>query len=144
MFTLKSYSCEQTEKIGESFAKTLKGTETIALYGDLGAGKTAFVRGIAKGLGVFDSVSSPTFAIVNHYKGKFNIFHFDMYRIETLDDLYSIGFFDYQDTGILLIEWSENIEAILDENVIKVKIDKSSNENERNLTFLGIENFLLL
>ena len=104
-----SQSCAQTESVGEKFAKTLKETEVIALFGELGAGKTAFTRGLCRGLAVTDDVASPTFAIVNEYRGKFKFYHFDMYRIQTLDDLHSTGYFDYLDTGILVIEWSENI-----------------------------------
>ena len=141
MYEIKSLSSKETEEIGKNFANILKGNEIIALYGDLGAGKTAFVRGVAKGLGVNDGVSSPTFAIVNEYHGKFNIYHFDMYRIKTLDDLYSIGFFDYIENGILLIEWSENIDSILDQTAIKVMISKCPDENSRILTFENVEKF---
>lgn len=104
--TYISHSYEDTLKIGESLAENLKGTEVIALFGGLGMGKTALTTGIAKGLGSNDSVSSPTFALVNEYHGKCNVYHFDMYRISSWDDLYSIGFFDYLDTGVLVIEWS--------------------------------------
>ena len=106
-FTSKNI-CE-TERIGEEIGKKLKGTEVIALYGGLGMGKTALTRGIAKGAGCRDCVSSPTFAIVNEYRGRFKIYHFDMYRIDGWDDLYSIGFFDYLENGVLIIEWSEKI-----------------------------------
>lgn len=111
--TYISHSYEDTLKIGEGLAKSLKGTEVIALFGGLGMGKTALTTGIARGLGSSDSVSSPTFALVNEYHGKYNVYHFDMYRISSWDDLYSIGFFDYLDTGVLVIEWSENIENAL-------------------------------
>ena len=117
----KSHSYEDTIKIGEKLGKNLKGTEIIALFGGLGMGKTALTTGIAKSLGAENCVSSPTFALVNEYHGRVNIYHFDMYRISTWDDLYSIGFFDYLDNGVLVIEWSENIE-------------KGNNENERILT----------
>lgn len=90
--TYISHSYEDTLKIGESLAENLKGTEVIALFGGLGMGKTALTTGIAKGLGSNDSVSSPTFALVNEYHGKCNVYHFDMYRISSWDDLYSIGF----------------------------------------------------
>ena len=111
--TYISHSYEDTLKIGEGLAESLKGTEVIALFGGLGMGKTALTTGIARGLGSSDSVSSPTFALVNEYHGKYNVYHFDMYRISSWDDLYSIGFFDYLDTGVLVIEWSENIENAL-------------------------------
>ncbi len=129
-----SHSYEDTLKIGEEIAKNLKGTEVIALFGGLGMGKTAFTTGVAKGLGCEDCVSSPTFALVNEYHGKCSIYHFDMYRISSWDDLYSIGFFDYLDTGVLVIEWSENIENALPDEYIRITIEKGSDENERILT----------
>ena len=97
-------------------------------------GKTALTTGIAKGLGITNCVSSPTFALVNEYHGKYNVYHFDMYRISTWDDLYSIGFFDYLDNGVLVIEWSENIENALPQEYIKITIEKGNSESERILT----------
>ncbi|MCR5652837.1 MAG: tRNA (adenosine(37)-N6)-threonylcarbamoyltransferase complex ATPase subunit type 1 TsaE [Ruminococcus sp.] len=133
-----SKSVEQTEEFAEEFSKNLNGNEIIAMYGELGAGKTAFARGLAKGFGVEDNVSSPTFAIVNEYNGVYPLYHFDMYRIESWNDLDSIGFFDYIDNGVIIIEWSENIEGALPENVIKVNISKTDNENERIFKIEGI------
>lgn len=129
-----SHSYEDTLKIGEEIAENLRGTEVIALFGGLGMGKTALTTGIAKGLGCTNCVSSPTFALVNEYHGKCNIYHFDMYRIRSWDDLYSIGFFDYLDTGVLVIEWSENIENALPNEYIRITIEKGNEENERILT----------
>ncbi len=133
-----SKSVEETEKFAENFSKLLTGNEIIALYGDLGAGKTSFTRGLARGLMVEDTITSPTFAIVNEYSGNYPMYHFDMYRIENWDDLESIGFFDYINTGIIVIEWSENIEGALPSEVIKVYIDKTDNENERIIKVEGI------
>ena len=135
-FFSKSY--EETEEIALRLAKTLKGTEIIAMFGGLGAGKTAFTRGLARGLGINDGVSSPTFALVHEYEGKFNLYHFDMYRINTFDDLYTTGFFDYMDNGVMIIEWSENIENVLPDNCIKVYI-KVVSENEREIEIEGAE-----
>ena len=118
----QSNSYEETLAIGETIAQSLNGTEVIALFGGLGMGKTAFTTGLVKGLGAENCVSSPTFALVNEYHARFTVYHFDMYRISTWDDLYSIGFFDYLDNGILVIEWSENIENALPENCIKITI----------------------
>lgn len=127
-----SHSELETEKFAEEFAKGLKGTEIIAMYGTMGMGKTAFTRGLTKGLGSLDDVSSPTFAIVNEYKGKYPIYHFDMYRITNLDDLYSTGFFDYINNGIMIIEWSENIESQLpNDDIIKINISPGKEQNER-------------
>lgn len=138
MLKIKSHSPDETEDIAKRFAQKLHGTEVIALYGDLGAGKTCFVRGLCYGLGIDDNVSSPTFAIINEYSGIFNVYHFDMYRITSEEDLYSSGFFDYLDDGIIVTEWSENIEDFLPEGMIKVFIEYGENENERDLTFEGI------
>ncbi len=128
-----SNSALDTEKIGKDLAKTLKGNEIIALYGDLGVGKTAFTRGIADYFGVKDEVSSPTFSIVNEYAAdKFNLYHFDMYRIKTAEDLESTGFFEYLGNNILVIEWSENIEDYLPKDIIKVTIKKINSESDNN------------
>lgn len=139
MIKIISHSPEETEQIGFNIAQKLIGTEVIALFGGLGMGKTAFTRGLSKGLGVDDGVSSPTFALVNEYSGRYNIYHFDMYRVNTWDDLYSTGFFDYIDTGILVIEWSENIEGALPDNAIRIKILKGSSDNERIFEIEGVE-----
>ena len=120
--------------IGVRLASNLKGNEVIALFGGLGMGKTALTTGIAKGLGAENCVSSPTFAIVNEYHGKVNIYHFDMYRVNTWDDLYSTGFFDYLGNGVIIIEWSENIENALPDEYIKISIEKGNRENERIFT----------
>ena len=140
MLSTKSNSCLETEQFGKKLANKLNGNEIIALYGDLGAGKTALTRGICKGLDVKNSVSSPTYAIVNEYSGRFAVYHFDMYRVKSIDDLYSTGYFDYIDNGILIIEWSENIGSILPENVIKINISYGKKENERIIQIEGIEN----
>ena len=118
-----SNSAIETENLARKFASKLKGNEVIAFYGDLGAGKTAFTRGVADFFGLKDEVSSPTFALVNEYSSeKAKIYHFDMYRINTLEDLESTGFFDYLGRGIILVEWSENIKEYLPEDLIEIKI----------------------
>lgn len=129
-----SKSEKQTQDFARDFAKTLSRGSVIAFEGDLGAGKTAFTRGLAEGLNCRDSVSSPTFAIVNEYDGEIPLFHFDMYRIETFSALYSIGFFEYLERGgVCAIEWSENIYSALPDDAIFVCIEKIS-ENERKIT----------
>lgn len=129
-----SSSPEETAGIGAELAATLVGGEVIAFTGGMGMGKTAFTRGLVLALNGEDSVTSPTFALVNEYQGKFLIEHFDMYRVENWDDLYSTGFFDYLDTGcILVIEWSENIEAALPDNAIRVDIRPGEREEERKI-----------
>lgn len=131
-----THSPEETESLAEKLASTLKGTEVIALFGGLGAGKTAFTRGLARGLGISEGVSSPTFALVNEYSGKFPIYHFDMYRVTTWDDLYTTGFFDYMDNGIMVIEWSENIEPFLPEERITVTL-RPIGEEQREILMEG-------
>lgn len=139
MNNIISKSTEDTEKIGELIAEKLCGNEVIALFGGLGMGKTAFTRGLCRGLGVNDGVSSPTFALVNEYHGKYNIYHFDMYRVTSWEDLYSTGFFDYLDNGVLVIEWSENIEGALPENAIRINISKGDSDDERTFEIEGVD-----
>ena len=134
-----SHSVEETEQIAMNLASKLKGNEVIAFFGGLGMGKTAFTRGVCKGLGFNDGVQSPTFSLVNQYDAKYTVYHFDMYRINTYDDLYSTGFFDYIDTGVLIIEWSENIENALPDDYIRIEISHGDNENERIIDIEGIE-----
>lgn len=132
-----SNSAIETENLAKKFASKLKGTEVIAFYGDLGAGKTAFTRGVADFFGLKDEVSSPTFALVNEYSSeKAKIYHFDMYRINTFEDLESTGFFDYLGRGIILVEWSENIKEYLPENLIEIKISKTG-EDSREIEIIG-------
>ena len=128
-----SHSVEETEQFAQRFAGQIHPGDVIALYGGLGMGKTAFVRGFARGLGAPpEEVSSPTFALVHEYEGRMPIYHFDMYRIHSMDDLYSTGFFDYLDSGgVLVIEWSENITAYLPGNRYTVRISPAEAENER-------------
>ncbi len=124
-------SPETTESAAKDFASTLKGNEVVALYGGLGMGKTTFVRGLCSYFGIDSGVSSPTFAIVNEYSGDIKIFHFDMYRINSWDDLYSTGFFDYIGQGLCIIEWSENIESALPDETVRVEFQKGENDNDR-------------
>lgn len=141
MANFRTQSPSETERIGENLGKTIKDGTVVAMFGDLGAGKTAFTRGFARGMGIDCDVSSPTFALVNEYRGNSRtLYHFDMYRISGWDDLYSTGYFDYLDAGgCLIIEWSENIEAILPEDCIRVTITKTQDFNERNIEIIGAE-----
>jgi tRNA threonylcarbamoyladenosine biosynthesis protein TsaE len=130
-------SVKETELLGERLGAQLKGGEVIALYGGLGMGKTAFVRGLARGLKIDDAVSSPTFALVNEYHGCLTLYHFDMYRVSSWEDLDSTGFFDYlEGGGVVVVEWSENIEAALPENAIRITLRQIS-ENERTFQIEG-------
>ncbi len=139
MQTFYSSSPEETQEIGRKIGKALNGNEVIAYYGGMGMGKTTLTWGIADALGVNDGVSSPTFALVNEYSGKYKIYHFDMYRVTSLDDLYSTGFFDYIGNGVLLIEWSENIPFAIEDGFIKVHFEQGNTDCERIITIEGID-----
>ena len=131
-------NADETTELGRKLGQSLKGGTVVAFFGGLGMGKTAFTRGLAKALCVKEEVSSPTFAIVNDYGGNPPLYHFDMYRVETWDDLYSSGFFDfYEAGGILAVEWSENIENALPENTIRVEIERGEHDNQRIITING-------
>ena len=118
-----THSPEETEQLGQQFAAELRPGDVVAFYGDLGAGKTAFTRGIAKGLGILEAVTSPTYTIVNEYlSGRLPLFHFDMYRLGSADELFDIGWEDYLERGgVCAVEWSENVEEAF-EQVICVDI----------------------
>lgn len=124
----------ETEAFAESFAKTVGNGAVLAMKGDLGAGKTCFTYGFAKGLGFSGDVCSPTFAIVNEYHGgRLPIYHFDMYRVSGWEDLYTTGYFEALESGgVLVVEWSENIEAALPDDAITVTISKLD-ENMRRI-----------
>lgn len=122
----KSYSPEETSEIAAELAKSVKSGDVICLNGDLGVGKTAFVQGLAKALGVTDYVSSPTFTIVNSYDGSLPLHHFDVYRINDCEEMYEIGYEEYIcGDGISVIEWSENILDILPCERYDVTISKN-------------------
>ena len=136
MTTYRSESPTETEQLGQKLAAQLVPGTVVAFFGGMGMGKTVFTRGLARGLGCTESVSSPTFALVQEYGGQPPLVHFDMYRITTWDDLDSTGFYDYIDMGyILAVEWSENIENALPEDAVRVEIKKADNdENARMIT----------
>jgi tRNA threonylcarbamoyladenosine biosynthesis protein TsaE len=120
-------SVEETINAGKHFADKLKSNSTVLMYGEMGAGKTHFVKGIAKGLGITDNITSPTFALVNSYN---NLHHFDLFRIQSEEDLYAIGFYDY--SGIVIVEWAENVPEL--EGDFTVRIEKID-ENTRKISF---------
>jgi len=132
-------ACEKdTMSVAESICKNIKKGTVIAFSGGMGMGKTAFVRGALKAFGNSSFVSSPTFSLVHDYGGEPHIYHFDMYRVTDLDDLYSTGFFDYLDgESVLFIEWSENIEEALPENTVRIKIDRGNEPDSRKITVSG-------
>ena len=128
-----SRSREQTQAFATEYAKSLKSGDIVLLDGDMGAGKTVFAKGVAQGLGVQEEVTSPTYAYMNDYDGR--LFHYDCYRIESIEQAERLGLADYFDMGgICLIEWSQNIAALLPQGCKKVTI-KKINENEREIEY---------
>ena len=133
-----THSPEETKGLAARLANRLRGGEVLAFTGGMGMGKTAFTSGLVSALGAGDVVSSPTFALVNEYVGRLTVEHFDMYRVTGWDDLYSTGFFDYLDTDcVLVIEWSENVEAALPENTLWIHIRPGTTETTREITLEG-------
>ena len=135
--TFTTTSPAETEAVGAALAKSLTPGTVLAYRGDLGAGKTAFTRGLAKGLGCTDMVTSPTYTIVNEYlSGRLPLFHFDMYRLASSEDLWDIGWDDYLERGgVCAVEWSENVDDAM-ENAILVTIEKTG-EDSRRITIEG-------
>ena len=132
----RSGSVEETEQLGQALAEHLGPGTVVAFTGDLGAGKTAFVRGLARGLGIPDRVTSPTFTIVNEYEGgRLPLFHFDMYRLASSEELFDIGWEDYLARGgVCAVEWSENIADALEGDLVRVDLRRGDGENERIIT----------
>ena len=140
---ITTYSADETQALGTKLAKRLRPGDVIAYFGDLGAGKTALTRGIAQGLGITDIVTSPTYTIVNEYlTGRLPLFHFDMYRLGSSDELFDIGWEDYLARGgVCAVEWSENVEDAL-QGAIRVTIEKDPFEADtRRITIEGGSRF---
>ena len=135
-----SHNVIETEELGEKLAKRLSPGDIVAYLGDLGAGKTAFTRGLARGLGCTGRVTSPTFTIVNEYEGPTPLFHFDMYRLSDSDELFDIGWEDYLARGgVCAVEWSERITDALPEEIITVTICRCAEDDEwRRITIEGV------
>ena len=138
--TMTHYSnCEsETEYFGKCLGQKLKAGDVVALYGELGAGKTAFTRGVASALGITDGVASPTFTIVNEYYGVLSLFHFDMYRLDSSSELFDIGWDDYLERGgICIVEWSEKVPDAFTPDTVRVNIKKTDdNPNQREIEIL--------
>ena len=136
-----THSPEETIEFAKEIGSKLKGGDVIAYLGGLGAGKTTFTRGLAIGMGLGDEVTSPTFSLVNEYRGKINLYHFDMYRIMNSESLETTGFYDYlSEDNVLAIEWSENIKDALDENTIYITLNRID-DNTREIIIDGGERF---
>ncbi len=131
---------QETEELGARLAERLEPGAVIAFTGDLGAGKTAFTRGLARGLGISDRVTSPTFTIVNEYEGgRLPLFHFDMYRLGSSDELFDIGWEDYLARGgVCAVEWSENVSGALEEGSVLVEIRRGARDNQRVIAVEGV------
>lgn len=137
MFKFVSYSEDETKKIANKLASKLSTGDIIILSGDLGSGKTKFTEGLLSYWNLEDEISSPTFTIVNEYcKNNNNIYHFDVYRLENIDEFYAIGGQEYFDKGISIIEWGELIEPIL-QRYIKITISKD--DNDMNIRYINID-----
>ena len=133
-------SPEETEALGARLARALEPGAVVAFTGDLGAGKTAFVRGLARGLGIRDRVTSPTFTVVNEYEGgRLPLFHFDLYRLGCADELFDIGWEDYLARGgVCAVEWSERMEELLEPGTIRVDLRRGEDEDRRVITVEGV------
>ena len=139
MMQITTHSADETQALGQKLASRLAPGDVIAYFGDLVAGKTAFTRGLAQGLGITDPVTSPTYTIVNEYlSGRIPLFHFDMYRLSSSDELFDIGWEDYLSRGgVCAVEWSENVEDAL-QDAIRVTIEKDADEPDtRHITITG-------
>ena len=131
---------EETEALGARLARALEPGAVVAFTGDLGAGKTAFVRGLARGLGIRDRVTSPTFTVVNEYEGgRLPLFHVDLYRQGCADELFDIGWEDYLARGgVCAVEWSERMEELLEPGTIRVDLRRGEDESRRVITVEGV------
>ncbi|MCL2828148.1 MAG: tRNA (adenosine(37)-N6)-threonylcarbamoyltransferase complex ATPase subunit type 1 TsaE [Oscillospiraceae bacterium] len=135
--TIRTHSEKETEQAGCDLAVRLPRGVVLALYGDLGAGKTAFTRGLARGLGVAIQVTSPTYTIVNEYEGVIPLIHFDMYRLRSAEELFEIGWEDYLRRGaVIAVEWSERVEDAFLPDTIRIQIEKTG-ETARRITITG-------
>ena len=146
MMQITTHSADETQALGQKLASRLAPGDVIAYFGDLGAGKTAFTRGLAQGLGITDPVTSPTYTIVNEYlSGRMPLFHFDMYRLSSSEELFDIGWEDYLARGgVCAVEWSENVDDAL-ADAICVRIERTGDDSRR-ITISGgneLENFSL-
>lgn len=136
-----THSAAETEALGERLARTLRPGTVVAFSGDLGAGKTAFTRGLARGLGCRERVTSPTFTVVNEYLGgRVPLFHFDLYRLGSADELWDIGWEDYLARGgVCAVEWSERAEDALEEPLVRVALRLGDSPDERVISIIGAE-----
>ena len=140
-FTVVTHSPEETKTLAERLGTAVEAGTVLCLVGDLGAGKTLFTQGFARGLEVAGEVTSPTFALMNQYNGRLPVTHFDLYRLEREEELDEIGFYEYaeDDRGVVLIEWADKFPDALPEPYIRLEIERGKKENERRLAFFTTE-----
>lgn len=136
-FTITTRSPQETAALAERLGAAAEAGTALCLVGDLGAGKTLFTQGFAKGLGVTSEVTSPTFALMNQYMGRLPVTHFDLYRLEREEELDEIGFYEFSEDerGVVLIEWADKFPDALPEPHIRLEIERGEKEDERRLTF---------
>ena len=136
-----THSREETQALGARLAEALDAGRVVAFTGDLGAGKTAFVSGMARALGVEERVTSPTFTIVNEYEGgRLPLFHFDMYRLDGADELFHIGWEDYLARGgVCAVEWSENVAEAIEDGAVRVSMVRGDGDDDRIITIEGVD-----
>ena len=141
MQTIITHSPEETRALGERLARLLQPGAVVAFTGDLGAGKTAFISGMAQGLDIPERVTSPTFTIVNEYEGgRLPLFHFDMYRLGSADELFHIGWEDYLARGgVCAVEWSENVAEAIEDDAVRVDIARGEDDNSRIIRVEGVQ-----
>lgn len=139
--TVVTHSPEETEALAKRLGETAEAGTVFCLVGDLGAGKTLFTQGFAKGLGVAEKVTSPTFALMNQYRGRLVVTHFDLYRLEREEELDEIGFYEFaeDERGVVLIEWADKFPDALPKPHIRLEIERGETEDERRLTFFATE-----
>lgn len=138
--TVISHSETETITWGEKLSRALKPGDVVALFGDLGSGKTRTVQGICQGLGCRDQVSSPTFTLINEYSGTLPVYHFDLYRIESESEIYGLGYEEYfNGDGVCLIEWAERITSLLPDNCIKIYLHGSFEPGQENIRTIRVE-----
>mgnify|MGYP000999505486 CR=1 FL=1 len=138
MVKIRLRGLKDTKEFGERLGSLLQGGDVISLIGDLGAGKTTLTKSIGKGLGVEDYITSPTFTLINEYKGRVWVYHFDVYRLEEPEDLMDLGYEDYfYSNGVTIIEWADRIKDILPENRMDIKIEKGKELDDRIVILSG-------
>ena len=135
MKIITTSGAEETLTLGEALGKKLAGRETIALYGEPGAGKTVLTKGIARGLGIEELVTSPTFTILNVYEGRAVLYHYDMYRIGDISELDEVGFFENLGAGVTVVEWAENVEGALPADVLRIRVGYDGASDKRRFAF---------